>query len=86
MFCCLSFLAFPNVSLNLCYNYLFADAQRCWVQEFIGKDTPVSDLSYGEQRQIKFILGLASKQKLSVLDEPSSWLTIAEITDMVGTF
>jgi len=38
----------------------------------------IKNLSYGEQRQIEIILGLASEPKLLLLDEPTAGLSIAE--------
>ena len=47
------------------------------------RDIPVSVLSYGEQRQMEFILCLASKPQLLLLDEPTSGLTAGETSKMV---
>ncbi len=40
--------------------------------------TPVSQLSYGEQRQLEIILALSQYPKLLLLDEPTSGLSPAE--------
>jgi branched-chain amino acid transport system ATP-binding protein len=40
---------------------------------------PVRELSYGEQRKVEVVMGLASKPKLILLDEPTSGLSLHEI-------
>lgn len=40
----------------------------------------ISNLSYGEQRQVDLILALASKPKMLLLDEPTAGLSPAETT------
>lgn len=42
------------------------------------RESLIKNLSYGEQRQIEIILGLASEPKLLLLDEPTAGLSIAE--------
>ena len=42
------------------------------------KDSPITALSHGQQRQMEIILALASKPRLLLLDEPSAGLTSAE--------
>jgi branched-chain amino acid transport system ATP-binding protein len=42
------------------------------------KDTPLKNLSYGEQRQIEVIMALATKPRLLLLDEPTAGLSPAE--------
>lgn len=42
------------------------------------KDTPVDELSYGEQRLLEILLALASKPRLLMLDEPTSGMSPAE--------
>lgn len=44
----------------------------------------VSDLSYGEQRQLDIMLALAKKPRLLLLDEPTSGLGIAEIQAVIS--
>ena len=46
------------------------------------RDDIVHTLSYGEQRKLEIVLGLASKPKLLLLDEPSSGLTAAESSEI----
>lgn len=48
------------------------------------KDAPITDLSYGEQRQVEVILALASKPKLMLLDEPSAGLSVGETARLVN--
>jgi branched-chain amino acid transport system ATP-binding protein len=55
------------------------------------RESPVTALSHGQQRQVEIILALASKPKLLLLDEPSAGLTAAEsvklghiIRDLMG--
>ena len=50
------------------------------------KDTTVSELSYGEQRQLEIALALAVEPKVLMLDEPAAGLSAAErveIADLV---
>ena len=42
------------------------------------RESPVTALSHGQQRQVEIILALASKPKVLLLDEPSAGLTAAE--------
>ena len=67
------------------YKYLYDKAQ-----ELLGamglwekRDDPVQTLSSGEQRGLEVALGLASEQRLLLLDEPSSGLTAGECTNVV---
>lgn len=46
---------------------------------------PVGALSYGEQRKLEIILGLASKPRLIVLDEPTAGLSLNEIPPFIET-
>lgn len=39
------------------------------------RDSPVSELGHGEQRELEILLSLASKPKLLLLDEPNAGLT-----------
>ena len=56
---------------------------------FIGlwemKDSPVSSLSYGDQRLLEVAFGLASDPKLLLLDEPTAGLSTAEAMDFDNT-
>lgn len=42
------------------------------------QNTLIRELSYGEQRMIELMMGLASKPKILLLDEPTSGLSAAE--------
>ncbi|MCL6637977.1 MAG: ABC transporter ATP-binding protein [Alicyclobacillus sp.] len=42
------------------------------------RDVPVHSLSYGEQRLLEFLLALASKPRILLLDEPTSGMSPAE--------
>ena len=42
------------------------------------RKVPVRELSYGEQRKVELIMGLASDPKILLLDEPTSGLSAAE--------
>lgn len=44
----------------------------------------VKDLSYGEQRQMELVLGLATQSKLLLLDEPSAGMSPAETAIIVS--
>lgn len=55
------------------------------------RDAPVRSLSHGEQRQLELILGLASKPKILLLDEPTAGmgrtetdLLVSRIQDLLG--
>jgi branched-chain amino acid transport system ATP-binding protein len=45
----------------------------------------VAALSYGEQRKLEIVLGLASRPRLLVLDEPTAGLALAEILPFLDT-
>lgn len=68
------------------HDHLIASAQALlepW--DLWGKrNIPISELSYGQQRQIELILSLASKPKLLLLDEPSAGLTSGESANITG--
>ena len=49
------------------------------------KDSPVSSLSYGDQRLLEVVFGLASEPKLLILDEPTAGLSTAEAADFENT-
>jgi branched-chain amino acid transport system ATP-binding protein len=46
------------------------------------KDTEISNLSHGEQRQLEIVLGLASDPKILLLDEPAAGLSSGESDEM----
>lgn len=48
------------------------------------RDTKVKDLSYGEQRQMELVLGLALNSKILLLDEPMAGLSFEERSAMVS--
>lgn len=48
------------------------------------KDKPVAGISYGDQRKLEIVLGIASKPRLLLLDEPSNGLTAAESAEIVS--
>lgn len=43
----------------------------------------VNELSYGEQREIEILLGLAAGPKLILLDEPTAGMSVAETQNML---
>ncbi len=43
----------------------------------------VSELSYGEQREIEILLGVAAGPKLILLDEPTAGMSVAETQNML---
>jgi branched-chain amino acid transport system ATP-binding protein len=47
------------------------------------RNSLVSELGYGQQRQVEIILALASKPRLLVLDEPGAGLTRAESEKLI---
>jgi branched-chain amino acid transport system ATP-binding protein len=47
------------------------------------EDSPVKELSYGEQRQIEIVLALALEPKLMLLDEPAAGLSMAELNPVL---
>lgn len=47
------------------------------------RQTQVSELAYGDQRQMEIVMALASHPKILMLDEPSAGLSAAESTRMV---
>ena len=49
------------------------------------KDSPVSSLSYGDQRLLEVAFGLASEPRLLMLDEPTAGLSTAEAVDFENT-
>ncbi len=49
------------------------------------RDEPVGAVSYGEQRKLEIVLGLASRPRLLVLDEPTAGLSLNEIPPFLQT-
>lgn len=49
------------------------------------RDSPVSSLSYGDQRLLEVAFGLASEPRLLILDEPTAGLSTAEAVDFEST-
>ncbi len=47
------------------------------------RDSPITTLGHGQQRQVEIILALASKPRLLLLDEPSAGLTSGETGNLV---
>lgn len=63
------------------YDEVLSRAQRLLesIEMWKKKDEPVRAISYGEQRKMEIVLGLASEPKLLLLDEPTAGLSLAEI-------
>lgn len=49
------------------------------------RDSPVSSLSYGDQRLLEVAFGLASEPRLLILDEPTAGLSTAEAVNFENT-
>jgi branched-chain amino acid transport system ATP-binding protein len=66
------------------YKDVYAKAYKLLEQaDFLDrKDTEVSNLSHGEQRQLEIVLGLASNPKILLLDEPTAGLSTGESDEM----
>jgi len=66
---------------------LFSRAEE--LMESIGlwdmRDSPVSSLSYGDQRLLEVAFSLASEPRLLMLDEPTAGLSTAEAADFDNT-
>ncbi|MFM1987141.1 MAG: high-affinity branched-chain amino acid transport ATP-binding protein LivG [Pseudomonadota bacterium] len=60
-----------------------ADALLAQVGLRQGLDRKVSELSYGEQRQLEIAIALASEPELLLLDEPTSGMSPAETDGMI---
>jgi branched-chain amino acid transport system ATP-binding protein len=60
-----------------------ADAVLAQARLTEGLDRPVSELSYGEQRQLEIALALAGDPVVLLLDEPTSGMSPAETDSMV---
>jgi branched-chain amino acid transport system ATP-binding protein len=67
------------------YSDLYARAEDLLAQSAFAdrRDAAVSSLSHGEQRQLEIILGLATKPKILLLDEPAAGLSSGESSAMV---
>ena len=48
------------------------------------RDTPVSSLSYGQQRQLEIALALAGAPRFILFDEPAAGLSPTERADLVA--
>jgi branched-chain amino acid transport system ATP-binding protein len=46
------------------------------------RESPITALSHGQQRQVEIILALASRPRLLLLDEPSAGLTAGESVNL----
>lgn len=68
------------------YKELFDKAQKLMEPWGLweSRNTPVRDLSYGQQRCLELVLSLASKPKLLLLDEPTCGMTPAEVAAITG--
>jgi branched-chain amino acid transport system ATP-binding protein len=66
------------------YKNFFDDAEKIMDQWGLWeiRHRLVRELSYGEQRRIEIAVGLASKPKIALLDEPSSGLSDEETTSL----
>lgn len=69
------------------YSDLFVEAKKLLCQ--IGnlwekRDSPLSQLSYGEIRQMELALGMAIEPKILLLDEPTAGLTSSEAEILAG--
>jgi branched-chain amino acid transport system ATP-binding protein len=72
------------------YHHLHARAEALLSQFDLWalRDVIVSDLSYGDQRQLEIALALASSPRLLLLDEPTAGLAAAEtrsLMELVGS-
>lgn len=75
------------VRLSHSYDDMQSEAQRLLesVDLWAKRLEPVGGISYGEQRKLEIILGLASKPRLIVLDEPTAGLSLNEIPPFIET-
>ncbi len=71
---------------NKAYPSLFAKARELLepMQLWEKRHERVKAMSYGEQRKLEIALGLASKPKLLLMDEPSAGLTRAESAEVAS--
>lgn len=68
------------------YKHILTQAQDLVEQFGLGdkQDIPIRELSYGDQRQVEFMLALAKNPKLLLADEPTSGLSAVETANMVS--
>ena len=77
------FRPMTSYSENLSKAKKLLDSVNLWEE----RESPITDLSYGQQRQVEIILALASNPKLLLMDEPSAGLSRSEgnnLIDMIG--
>ena len=69
------------------YRHLYEKAEQLLDEFALGdqRDTPVSSLSHGEQRQIEVCLALLGQPRLLLLDEPAAGLSPPETKSLTST-